>query len=355
MELITGWFKRQMENPEVVLLVLLLGVGCLFILFFADILSPFLASVIIAYLLQGGVAWMRRRGLPKAVAIGIMYGLFIACLLVLMLVVVPMIVLQLGQLADNIPDIIGTAHGLLIRLPEHYPALFAEEQINDLLASLRGYLVGLSEVVLTRSMATAMEAMTLFVYLILVCLMVFFLLKDEDKLIAWFKDFLPENRALSREVWADVNAQLWNYISGKFAEIAIVGTVTFVTFSIIGLPYAALLAAITGVSVLIPYVGAAVVTAPVAAVAYLTWGLDAGFYQAIIAYGIIQALDGNLLVPLLFSEAIDIHPVAIIVAILFFGGLWGLWGVFFAIPLAVLVKSVIKAWPRANRVADAEI
>jgi putative permease len=60
---------------------------------------------------------------------------------------------------------------------------------------------------------------------------------------------------------------------------------------------------------------------------------------------VIQGLDGNMLVPLLFSEAVNLHPVAIIIAILFFGGIWGLWGVFFAIPLATLIKAIIYAWP----------
>ena len=56
--------------------------------------------------------------------------------------------------------------------------------------------------------------------------------------------------------------------------------------------------------------------------------------------------DGNVLVPILFSEAVNLHPVAIITAVLFFGGIWGFWGVFFAIPLATLVHAVINAWPR---------
>jgi hypothetical protein len=66
----------------------------------------------------------------------------------------------------------------------------------------------------------------------------------------------------------------------------------------------------------------------------------------LIVYGIIQGLDGNVLVPLLFSEANDLHPITIILAILVFGGLWGFWGVFFAIPLATLVKAIYNAWPR---------
>ncbi|MFA0500414.1 AI-2E family transporter, partial [Vibrio sp. 10N.222.46.A1] len=111
------------------------------------------------------------------------------------------------------------------------------------------------------------------------------------------------------------------------------------------LRYSALLAVAVGFSVLIPYIGAAAVTVPVAIVGLFQWGLEPQFYWLLLAYGIIQALDGNVLVPVLFSEAVNLHPVAIIVAVLVFGGLWGFWGVFFAIPLATLVKAVWNALP----------
>ncbi|MGB2465802.1 MAG: AI-2E family transporter, partial [Porticoccaceae bacterium] len=113
-----------------------------------------------------------------------------------------------------------------------------------------------------------------------------------------------------------------------------------------GLNYAALLALLVGLSVLIPYIGATVVTLPVLLVGYMQWGYSADFLWLFLVYGVIQFLDGNLLVPLLFSEVVNLHPVAIIVAVLFFGGIWGFWGVFFAIPLATLVKAVYNAWPR---------
>jgi putative permease len=107
-----------------------------------------------------------------------------------------------------------------------------------------------------------------------------------------------------------------------------------------------------GLSVMIPYVGATLVTFPVLGVAYVQWGGSQGdeFMYVIIAYSLIQAIDGVMLVPLLFSEAVNLHPIAIIVAILFFGGVWGFWGVFFAIPLATLVKAVLTAWPRLDSV-----
>ncbi len=135
------------------------------------------------------------------------------------------------------------------------------------------------------------------------------------------------------------------HVRGKVLEILIVGGVSYVTFAILDLRYSALLAVAVGLSVLIPYIGAAAVTVPVAIVALFQWGISTEFYTLLIAYGIIQALDGNVLVPVLFSEAVNLHPVAIIVAVLVFGGLWGFWGVFFAIPLATLVKAVWKALP----------
>jgi putative permease len=113
------------------------------------------------------------------------------------------------------------------------------------------------------------------------------------------------------------------------------------------LNYAMLLAVLMGLQVMIPYVGATLVTFPVLGVAYFQWGInDDQFMYILIAYSIIQALDGVILVPILFSEAVNLHAIAIIVAILFFGGLWGFWGIFFAIPLATVVKAVLTAWPR---------
>ena len=120
---------------------------------------------------------------------------------------------------------------------------------------------------------------------------------------------------------------------------------TTIAFMFLDLEYALLLGVLVGLSVLVPYVGATVVTFPVMLVALFQFGFSSEFGYVMLAYGIIQAIDGNVIVPLLFSEAVNLHPVVIIIAVIFFGGLWGFWGIFFAIPLATLVKAVINAWP----------
>ena len=139
--------------------------------------------------------------------------------------------------------------------------------------------------------------------------------------------------------------QMSNYVRGKVVEIIIVGGISYFCFAWLGLSYAALLGLLVGLSVIIPYIGAILVTIPVAAVGFIQWGLYESFYYVMVAYVVIQVLDGNVLVPLLFSEAVNLHPLAILLAVIFFGGIWGVPGVFFAIPLATLVKAVINAWP----------
>jgi putative permease len=147
-------------------------------------------------------------------------------------------------------------------------------------------------------------------------------------------------------IWSEMDMQFANYVRGKAIEILIVGLASLLAFLILDLNYAALLALLVGLSVLIPYIGATVVTLPVLLVGYMQWGWGLDFFWLFIVYGAIQFVDGNLLVPLLFSEVVNLHPVSIIIAVLLFGGIWGFWGVFFAIPLATLVKAVYNAWPR---------
>lgn len=221
------------------------------------------------------------------------------------------------------------------------------EQVDELMAAIRRGIAGLGEGVLSVSVASIPSIITAFVFLILCPLLVFFFLKDKELILGWAAGFLPRDRRLLMRVWTEMDDQIGNYIRGKINEILIVGVVTYVVFALMGLAYAALLAVLVGLSVIVPYLGAVVVTIPVTLAGYSQWGWSAELAWFMLAYMVIQGLDGNLLVPLLFSEAVNLHPVAIMLAVLVFGGLWGFWGVFFAIPLATLVKSLITVWPRS--------
>ena len=352
MNLLTSWFRRTFADPQVVILGIVLVVGFVVVFGLGRMLAPVFASIVIAYLLEAAVVQLQRTGLPRLVSVTLVFLLFLTSLFFLLFGLVPMLTRQLTQLVQQIPNYISQGQDLLLQLPQRYPQMVSEEQVQNLINSVGNELAVAGQQFLTWSLTSVGNVVGLLVLLVLIPVLVFFLLKDKRLLIDWFKGYLPTDRHLVSTVWADVEAQIANYVRGKAGEIVIVGAVSYITFISLGLQYSALLATMVGFSVLIPYIGAAVVTIPIAFVAYFQWGWGWDFGQVIIAYAIIQALDGNVLVPLLFSEALNLHPVAIIVAILVFGGLWGFWGIFFAIPLATVVQAVLKAWPRAVKDED---
>ena len=346
MNFLKAWFKRTFSDPQVVILGLFLLIGFAIVFGLGRMLAPVFASIVIAYLLEAVVYLLQRLGLARLLSVIIVFLLFVAILFFLLFGLVPKVSAQLTQLVQQFPNYISQGQALLEQLPERYPELVTESQIAAITANIGSELARLGQQLLSWSLASVSSLLGLLIFLVLMPVLVFFFLKDKDALVGWFVSYLPKERHLVSSVWSEVEGQIANYVRGKVGEIVIVGAVSYVTFVLLGLQYSALLATLVGFSVLIPYIGAAVVTLPIALVAFFQWGWGWDFGQVMIAYAVIQALDGNVLVPLMFSEVVNLHPVAIIVAILVFGGLWGFWGVFFAIPLATLVQAVLKAWPR---------
>lgn len=343
-KLLKDWLNRRFSDPQMFILGFLLLLGFIFIFYLGQMLAPMLAAIVIAYLLDSMVNSLQRLRIPRIVGVVLVFLFFLACLFFLIIGLLPLISRQIGQLIQQFPIMVGAIQKQLILLPEKYPDFITAGQIRDLLAFITSEFMGLAQQLLSLSLASVRGFIMAIVYLILVPLLVFFFLKDKFLILNWITGFLPEHRGLATEVWKDVNNQILNYVRGKVWEIVIIWAITYVTFSYLKLEFSMLLALFTGLSVLIPYIGATIMLFPVILIAFFQWGLGTEFVYAVIAYGIIQALDGNLLAPLLLSEVVDLHPVAVIAAVLVFGGLWGLWGLFFAIPLATLFHAVLKAW-----------
>ena len=343
-EILRKMFRHYFSDPQVIMLGFLLIFGFVLVFAFGKMLMPVFISIIIAYLLEGMVAGLERFGAPRIIAVVIVFTIFMACLLLLILWLLPLLSRQIGQLLHDLPSMVASTQKVLMQLPEKYPELISKSQIQQINDYLTTELTRLGQYLLSASLASVRGLITFLVYLILVPLMVFFFLKDKTTIIAWVRSFLPEERKLADEVWDEVNQQIGNYVRGKMWEILIVWVVTYATFILLKVPFTMLLSLFVGLSVLVPYIGATIMFFPVGLIAFFEWGWGAEFAYTMIALGIIQALDGNLLVPLLLSGVVNIHPIAIIVAVLLFGGLWGLWGLFFAIPLATLFHAVSKVW-----------
>ncbi len=346
MNIVRNWIQNQLSDPQVVILVIIITLFLVVLMTMGHILTPVIASLVLAYLLEGIVQPLNRLGLPRIAAVCIVFILFVLALLFLFLGLLPMLTKQVGQFIQDLPRMINIWQTELQHLPERYPHLITEGQINRFLEAISAQLRRLGENLLTISLASVREIINILVYMVLVPIMVFFLLKDKTKILQFLHSFLPQNVDLASQVWTEVNHKIAKFIQGKIWEIFIVWAGSYLTFFWLGLEFSILLSFLVGISVIVPYVGAIVMTIPVALVAYFQWGWDPQFMYTMIAYMIIQLLDGNVLVPLLLSGIVHLHPLAVIIGILVFGAIWGFWGVFFAIPLATLVHAIIKAWPR---------
>jgi len=341
---IKDWLNRHFSDPQLIALSFLLLAGVLFVLLFGGLLTPVFAAVVIAYLLDGMVLRLERLKLPRLPAVVLVFIVFIASVVILLVWLLPLLSHQVAQLLLELPKMIANLQQGLDNLTQRYPEALSSVQVNKIAEYLMSEMSTIGQRALSISLASVRGLITLVVYLILVPLMVFFFLKDKIKILNWLKSFLPAESGLALEVWREVNLQVANYIRGKMWEIILVWGATYATFTFLSIRFAMLLSFFVGLSVLVPYIGAGVMYVPVALIAYFQWGVSMKMLYALIAYTIIQILDGNLLAPLLISDVVSMHPVAVIVAVLVFGGLWGLWGLIFAIPLATLVHAVIKVW-----------
>jgi putative permease len=344
-DLIHRWYQRKFSDPQAAALLFFLGLGFTVIYFWGNLIAPLLVAIVLAYLLDWPVSLLSRCGLRRGISSSVVLLLFVAIMTFALLRLAPTVWGQGLNLMKEMPVMLNKMQLWLNTLPENYPEFVNAALVDSFSTSVRQRLLGFGERALQASLASLINLAAIAVYCILVPLMVFFMLSDKITLVKSVTRFLPRDRKLLGQVWIEMNLQIMNYIRGKVIEILVVGVASYLVFAVMGLNYSALLAVLVGLSVLIPYIGAAAVTVPVTMVALFQWGFTAEFGYLMAAYGVVQTLDGNLLVPILFSEAVNLHPLAIVVAVLFFGGLWGFWGVFFAIPLATLVKAVINVWP----------
>lgn len=349
------WVDRYLGDEEALTLLLLLVVSFTVVLTMGDIVAPVIASLVLAFLLQGMISRLMVWHLPRWLALTITFSVFTGALLLMILIVLPLAWQQLTNLFAELPRMLARGQELFMLAPERYPQFFSQQQIEGLIELAAEKLGLIGQWVVSFSVSNIANLLAVGLYLVLVPILAFFLLKDQDKLLQSVSEVLPERRSLLNRIWREMNEQIANYVRGKAIEILVVGGVSYIAFAMLDLNYAALLAVLVGLSVVVPYIGATVVTIPVALIGFIQWGGGSQFAYLMMTYMVIQGLDGNVLVPLLFSEAVNLTPTAIIVAVIVFGGLWGVWGVFFAIPLATLVKAVLNAWPRRGVSASSTV
>jgi putative permease len=342
------WYQKKYLNNEPIIFVGLMLFFYLIIKFMGDYIAPILAALVIAYLLDTFVNILHRiTRIKRLFLVYFVYLLFLVVLLSMIFVLFPVIINQMIDFVQQASHTLSSLKSGLDELSVKYPRFLTDDRISSIVSwfdniDWKKTSSSIGSFILKNTATTLPALFSALIYLFLVPLMVFYFLKDKEGIINWFKGFLPSDNGALYYVWNDLKPKLADYVRGKAIEFIIVSIATYTGFAYFNLNYAILLAFGVGLSVIIPYVGMVIITVPVVMVGILQFGLSMTFVWLLVVFFVIQALDGNLLVPLLFSEVLNMHPVGVVSAILIFGGMWGLWGIFFAIPLGLLFMSGVN-------------
>ena len=337
--------KRIFSNEETIVFSLIILLTLIIFSLFIGVLTPFIISVIVAYLLVGLQKKIETYNVSENLATILAFSIFIIIGAAMFIWLIPLLYVQLQSFVLDIPRLFNEFLNFVSTIPAAFPDLLDSDQISLFFQAVSSELSSITQNIVKSSISGIQSTITVLLYIILFPILVYFFLFDRKNIIEGCLKIIPGDRAMLSQVWSEMDVQLSNYVRGKVLEIFIVGIAAAVLFASFGLNYGALLAVLVGLSVLIPYVGAFSITIPIVIIGILQFGLGSQFYLLIGLYLLLQFLDGNLLVPIIFSEAVKLHPIVIILAVFLFGSMFGFWGVFFSIPLATFIKAVWNAWP----------
>ncbi|MEO5365702.1 MAG: AI-2E family transporter [Magnetococcus sp. WYHC-3] len=334
----------RFTHPQVVALLVVTLTVFVIISWFGKALAPYLTAAAFTFFLDDLVLVLNRMKIPRPVAVLLVFGLFLLSLIIIFIVLIPMMVQQLKSLLAEIPRLTVMLKEQLRLLAESASGVINREIIENMLVRGMESAQDFMADVATYLVFGVPGIITVLVYVVLVPFLVFFFLLDKRSLMeTYITRFIPRERHLIDSVLADANRGIGGYMRGKIWETLILGILSYFTFFFMDLRFAPLLGILTGLSVLIPFIGLAVVAVPVVIAGLVQFGPTFDGVLPLIAYAVVQLVDANILQPIILGETVKVHPTTIILAALFFGSLWGILGVFVAIPLAVVVRSLVNA------------
>ncbi len=373
LKIFKNWYKSHFSEPGTVEFAFVLLSIFIVIYYLMWLVGPVVIALCFAYILDSIVCFLARRfKLSRLVSSVIVMFFFISICIFFLLIIVPQLITQGSQFYNFILDlssdvsksysnvntntdnftnidvlILNKINQLSKNLPDDILVLFNNESVLEFIHQARtNTTYSFLNFIKSQFVPSVFNIFAYMMYLIIVPIFIFLMLINKDTLKLRFNTYLlPKNKQIIYKFWPIINNQISEYIRGKIIHILLIAIVNTIAFKLFDLNYSILLGVGVGLSVIIPYVGAILIGVPVLFVSILQFGLSDTFFSLAIVYVLIQLLDSNVLTPMLFSKAMNLDAFSILLSILIFGGLWGFWGVFFAIPLATFVKTIVVEWP----------
>ena len=319
--------------------------------FFQTLFAPFLIAGFLFYLLNPLVKMLMKIKIKKfkvkrPLAITVVFLLLISVLGLVISFFIPRLIEQIKSLVIGLP-------GYLSELQRFLTNLFNNSHIDwlqkvDLHSYMNKFEGSLTSILkkfilsLTTSLGSVIGTITsVTVTLVTVPFILFYMLKDGEKLIPTVEKFFPEhNRSKVARLLHEMSATLSRYISGQMIECLFVGTFSAIGYSMTGIPYALLVGLFAGITNIIPYLGPYIGLMPALFLAF-SKSLPTVFWVIVVCI-VVQQLDGNLVYPNVIGKSLHLHPLTIIIILLVAGNIAGLLGMILGVPLYAVTKVVVK-------------
>lgn len=314
--------------------------------FFTTLFAPILIAGFLYYLLNPLVGLLMKLGVKRLVAIALIFILLIGMIVIIFMSVIPNLVEQLVSLAKNIPGFVSNMQNWLQELADRatrFP-LFKELDVDKYISNLdvsAGSIIQQSLTGVTNGLGSVIGKITTVVLLLItVPFILFYMLKDGEKLVPNIERLFPEKqRENIKGLLQQLNKTLSDYISGQAIECLFVGTFTFLGYLLIGVDYAFLFGVIAGLTNLIPYLGPYLGLAP--ALVYTFFDSPTKALLCILIVLVVQQVDGNVIYPNVIGKSLNIHPLTIILILLVAGNLSGILGVFLGVPVYAILRTLV--------------
>ena len=326
---------------KIVLIVAGVIGGLYFFYLIREVVGLFLIAAFFAVAITPAVNWLGERRVPRWVAILLVYLSIAASIFGIGLLIVPPLVNGVTDISNDLPGYVDDLrHNETFRdYDNHYhitdklteQAQQLPSKLGDAAGTLRDVTVG----VFNR-----------FVQLFSILVITFFLVKDGHRLLNFlYRQLPPERSRRLRRIASDISDAIAGYVFGNFVISVLAGLVTYVTLRILGVPFALPLAILFGFFDLIPLVGATLGGILVGiVVAFVNFPVGLIVWVAVLI--LYQQVENNLIQPLVYGRAVELHPLIVIVAILIGAALFGVLGALVAIPAAAAVQAVVRDYWR---------
>tara|TARA_B100001939_G_C16935465_1_gene615847 strand:+ start:1205 stop:2227 length:1023 start_codon:yes stop_codon:yes gene_type:complete len=333
-----------LKNQQLVFLITVLFLAFITLWVLGSLASPILLSIVLAFLFRPLHVYLMKIGVPKGISVFVTFLIAITLILVFFVIFIPLFINEANRYISEIPNLTFITEPLVSFLRQFNAPVPSIESTQTLLSDISG----LATDAVSFSISRLQDTAGIILGIILVPIFLFFWLWDTDTLSKGFSKLVPKKRKFLTRVWAETNLNFQNYFKAKFIEVLVVAIFGSLMFWLLGVNSPVLLGVTFGLSQLIPFFGPVFMTFPVLIVSLAQFGLDPYVLVILFCYGMLQNIDGNIFLPFLMSGVVKLPAVVVLLSVFFFGAIFGIWGVFFSVPLASFIKSLLDNWKYAD-------